>query len=192
MGKLILVRHGESAGNVLRVFTTDPVGLPLTELGRVQAREAAIQIRRRFKPVSVITSHYDRARHTGETIATELSLPVFVHHKLYERDMGELRGQPYDSMQGEAGFDPARRWRWKPPGGESLEQVRARAGAAIDELALAYPEEDLVIVSHGGVMVSLWAHVTGRWEDAHVPPNCGIVLVEHESGHFRHPVVIAD
>jgi len=192
MGKLILVRHGESAGNVLRVFTTDPVGLPLTEFGRAQAREAADRIRRRFKPVKVITSHYDRARHTGQTIAAELSRPVFVHEQLYERDMGELRGKPYDSMLGEAGFDPAHRWHWKPPGGESLEQVRVRAGAAIDELALAHPEDDLVIVSHGGVMVSLWAHVTGRWEDAHVPPNCGIVLVEHQSGHFSHPVVISD
>jgi probable phosphoglycerate mutase len=192
MGRLILVRHGESAGNVRRIFTTDPVGLPLTELGRAQAREAAVRIRRRFSPARVITSHYDRARHTGETIATELSLPVFVHCKLYERDMGELRGQPYDTMLGEVGRDPARTWRWKPPGGESLEEVRARAGAAIDELALAHPDDDLVIVSHGGVMVSLWAHVTGRWDDAHVPPNCGIVLVEHEFGRFRHPVVVAD
>ena len=30
-------------------------------------------------------------------------------------------------------------------------------------------------------MMALWAHVTGVWDDAHVPPNCGIILIEHHS-----------
>jgi broad specificity phosphatase PhoE len=47
-----------------------------------------------------------------------------------------------------------------------------------------------VIVSHGGVMRAVWAHVTGKWEDAHVPPNCGIVVIEHRNGRYGHPVVL--
>jgi broad specificity phosphatase PhoE len=46
-----------------------------------------------------------------------------------------------------------------------------------------------VIVSHGGVMRAVWAHVTGKWENAHVPPNCGIVVIEHHGGHYRAPEV---
>ena len=41
MGKLILVRHGESVGNRERIFTTTPVELALTDIGREQARQAA-------------------------------------------------------------------------------------------------------------------------------------------------------
>ena len=40
MGKLILVRHGESEGNALRRFTDSPE-VNITELGRRQALEAA-------------------------------------------------------------------------------------------------------------------------------------------------------
>jgi hypothetical protein len=39
-------------------------------------------------------------------------------------------------------------------------------------------------------MRAVWAHVTGSWENAHVPPNCGIVVIEHAAGRYRHPEVV--
>jgi broad specificity phosphatase PhoE len=42
-------------------------------------------------------------------------------------------------------------------------------------------------VSHGGVMMSLWAHLMGNWESAHLPPNCGIVLIDHEPERIHPP-----
>jgi hypothetical protein len=39
-------------------------------------------------------------------------------------------------------------------------------------------------------MRSVWAHVTGQWENAHVPPNCGIVVIEHQGGRYREPEVV--
>ena len=47
-----------------------------------------------------------------------------------------------------------------------------------------------MVVSHGGVMRAVWAHVTGKWENAHVPPNCGIVVIEHQGGRYREPEVV--
>jgi broad specificity phosphatase PhoE len=79
-----------------------------------------------------------------------------------------------------------------PPGGESYEHVRDRVGPILDEIVGRFPHDDVVVVSHGGVMVSMWAHITGRWEDAHVPPNCGIVLVEHREGRYMPPRVIGN
>jgi hypothetical protein len=32
--------------------------------------------------------------------------------------------------------------------------------------------------------------VTGTWEDAHVPPNCGIVVIEHHGGRYGEPEVV--
>ncbi len=191
-GKLILVRHGESEGNALRVFTTTPVTLPLTDIGRSQAREAAARIRRRFQPSRVITSPYDRARHTGGIIAAELGLPVLIEEKLHEREMGKLRGEPYDIVWEDPDLDPERHWLWRPLGGESLEEVRARVAPVLDRLAMTYPADELVIVSHGGVMAALWAHVTGSWEGARVVPNAGIILVEHIGGRYTAPAFISD
>jgi hypothetical protein len=39
-------------------------------------------------------------------------------------------------------------------------------------------------------MASLWAYVTGTWEDVYVPPNCGIVLIEHTPEGYSQPRVI--
>jgi hypothetical protein len=41
-------------------------------------------------------------------------------------------------------------------------------------------------------MACLWACVVGDWQDAHAPPNCGIVLVEHTSQGYSPPRVIDD
>jgi len=38
----------------------------------------------------------------------------------------------------------------------------------------------------------LWAHVTGRWDNLHVPPNCGIVVIEHGSRGYSQPQVLGD
>ncbi len=190
MGKLILIRHGESEGNRDRRFTISPEA-PITELGRRQACEAALRIKERFRPVLVIASSYRRARETGEIIAAQLNLPIETTPRLREQSLGELAGKPYEAVGEDPAFDPMRSWLWRPPGGESHVDVRTRVAPVLDEIARRYADQEVVVVSHGGVMRSLWAHVTGSWEDAPIPPNCGIVLVEHAAGSYRQPVVIA-
>jgi probable phosphoglycerate mutase len=192
MAKLILVRHGESEGNVTRIFTTTPMTLALTELGRKQAREAASAIHAISEPRIVIASPYVRARDTGAIIAEELKLPFEVREGLHERETGEYAGKPYESIFEAEGYDPAQPWVWVPPGGESYEHVRDRVGPILDELVARFPLNDVVIVSHGGVMIAMWAHMTGRWEDAHVPSNCGMILVEHREGRYQRLQVIGD
>ncbi|MBF6559587.1 MAG: histidine phosphatase family protein [Candidatus Binataceae bacterium] len=195
MGKLIMVRHGESEGNRDRRFTISPE-VPLTELGREQARAAAARIARRFAPVRVISSPFRRARQTSEIIAGELGLPIEVVHDLHERDLGALKGESYDLLRElvkqDPRYDPTRGWLWRPERGESYEDVRRRVAAAIEDLRARYPAEELVVVSHGGVMLSMWAHVMGKWEKAHLPANCEIVLIEHEADRFHPPLIVHD
>lgn len=191
MGKLILVRHGESVGNRDRIFSHGPSELPLTDLGREQAREAAHKIAASFRPQIIVTSPYLRARLTGQIIADILELPVEVEDLIHERDIGHLIGKSYDVVMDDPSYDPERPWLWRPPGGESFEDVRARVGPAFDKLAQKYVGREIVVVSHGGVMMSAWAHVTGSWQGARIPPNCGIVLVEHEFPRYDSPRIIA-
>ena len=195
LGRLIMVRHGESEGNRDRRFTLSPE-VPLTELGRQQAREAAQRIAKRFTPDRIISSPYRRARQTSDIIAGELGLSIEVVHDLHERELGVLKGQSYDLLRDlagqDSGYDPKRGWLWRPEGGESYEDVRRRVSIAIDEIRERYPDQELVVVSHGGVMLSMWAHLTGVWETAHMPGNCGIVLVEHEAARVHPPKLITD
>ena len=189
MGKLILVRHGQSEGNRIRHFTNSP-DAAITELGRRQALEAALRIKTSFRPHRVIASPYFRARETARIIAEQFNLLVEIEDDFREQNLGAVAGKPYEVVRDDPSFDPARSWQWRPPGGESHEDVRIRSAPALDRIALAHPEADVVIVSHGGVMRALWAHVTGVWDGAHIPANCGIIVVEHEAGRFGAPVVI--
>ncbi|MDO8432931.1 MAG: histidine phosphatase family protein [Candidatus Binatus sp.] len=189
MGKLIMVRHGESEGNAIRRFTTSGEA-QITELGRRQAHEAAQKIKLMFRPTLVIASTYLRARETGRIIAEELQIPIELEHELREQSLGELAGRPYESVQEDPTFDPKQSWLWRPAGGESHIEVRARVAPVLDRIVAKHPHDELVIVSHGGVMRCTWAHVTGKWEDAHVPPNCGIVLIEHREGEYLSPRVV--
>ena len=189
MGKLIMVRHGESEGNAIRRFTTSGEA-KITELGRRQALEAALRIKLKFQPALVIASTFARARETGLIIAAELRIPIEYEAEFREQSLGDLAGLPYESVANDPTFDPKRSWVWRAPGGESHEDVLRRVAPVLDRVARQYPSDEIVIVSHGGVMRSVWAHVTGKWENAHVPPNCGIVLIEHQGGRYRDPEVV--
>jgi len=192
MGKLILVRHGETLGNRDRIFSINPVDLPLTELGYRQAREVADDIKARFQAELIVASPFIRAHETGRVIAEALGLPLTIEPQLYERDVGSFKGQSYDEPQRAPGYDRARPWEWRPPGGESYEDVRARVGPILDRLAREHPLRDVVVVSHGGVMQALQAHVTDDWLNLHAPPNCGIIVIEHDTSGYRSPLIIGE
>jgi len=192
-GKFIMVRHGESEGNRERRFTiSSEVGL--TELGVEQAQQVAQRIGQLFKPQIVVSSPFKRARQTSEIIARELKLEIETVYDLHERDLGCLKGHSYDDLRAlvvkDPSYDPAHGWSWKPEGGESYEDVRERVVSAVEQLLQRYPHDEIVIVSHGGVMLSVWAHITGQWHGAHLPPNCGIVLIEHDGRRMQEPKIV--
>jgi len=191
MGRLVLIRHGESEGNRDRIFTHTPE-VPLTDAGHAQVRAAAEWVAARYRPVAVVSSPFLRARQTAAILAERLALAVRVEKDLREQSFGELAGQPYAALRDSSDYDPARYWLWRPPGGETLLEVAARAGAALDRVAAGAAGNDVVVVSHGGVMMALWWHVTGEWRTGKVARNAGLVVVEHEAGRWRGATVIED
>lgn len=182
-GRILLVRHGESTGNVSRQFSRDS-SIDLTERGVAQARETGRHIFREFTPTRLVASPYYRARRTAALIAEALTgeFEIQIEDDLRERSIGALAGEPYGAMAAHPDYDAERYWAWRPPEGESLEDVQVRAGSVLEKVAAAYPEEDVVLVSHGGTMLALCAHVEGSFERPRVAGNCEVVVVEHSGG----------
>ncbi len=195
MGRLILVRHGESEANRDGCFTAHDE-VPLTEQGMQQASRQAARIAELYAPVAVAASKFLRARQTAGIIAEQLHLPVEVLPDLHERDFGCLRGAPYDALramiESDPSYDSKQDWLWAPQGGESRDDVRKRVVPAFQAIANRHPDGDVVVVSHGVVMLALWAYLTGTWTDAHLPPNCGIILVKHDRGQLGTPTAVSD
>jgi broad specificity phosphatase PhoE len=160
--QIILVRHGETEANVRGCFA-DSDDIPLTEAGRIQSGDLARRLSREFCPQVVVSSTFLRARQTSGIIADELGLETEAIAGIQERNFGCLRGLPYERL---GVSDP----QWSPEGGESLNDVRRRAIEAIESLRDRYPDEEIVMVTHGGVIQAVCGH-------ASVPPNCGLVIV---------------
>jgi len=190
-GRVLLVRHGESEGNRARTFTASPE-VPLTELGREQARNAAVRIAEICRPARLVSSPYARARQTAEIVAAHLRLPVEVDDSWREQDLGRLAGRPYDEARRDPTFDKHRPWQWRPPDGESVADVRRRVAPALDRLIEQTAGTDVVVVTHAGVMKALWAHAAGTWVRAPVPANGGIMIIEHAGGVPKSPRLAGD
>lgn len=83
-GRLVLLRHGQSYGNVERRLDTLPPGTALTPLGRDQARAFARSGCRR--PALLAHSVAIRAYQTAAVVAAELTwwptrLPAFTRYR---------------------------------------------------------------------------------------------------------------
>lgn len=184
-GGLLLVRHGESEGNAARTFTASPE-VPITELGRSQARRAGELILERFSPARLVASSFRRAIQTAELIGEVIGLELEIEPDVREQHLGELQGRPYESARdGWAGPIQA----WRPPGGETLLEVQTRAIAVLDRLVAQHPEEQVVVVTHGGTTRAVWAYARD-WESSVSVPNGGLVWLPHRDGRIGSPELI--
>jgi broad specificity phosphatase PhoE len=183
MARLILIRHGESVANAERRFTVGPHE-PLTPRGREEARAIAQVVSERFDPAALYASPFVRALETAEHLARTLGLVTRVIDELREQDFGALRGRSYAEYTVDPSARGIGRWSHRPPEGETLEEVALRAGPALDAIAGAHPGEDVLVVSHGGVMAALRGFAAGHFGDAPVPTaNCaGYLLVRTTAG----------
>ena len=94
IGRLILVRHGQSHSNVARRLDTRPPGAELTDLGREQAREFA---RTRPRPPGLLLhSIAHRAAQTAVEIGAEWSRPTIEVEGIHEVQAGDLEDRDDD------------------------------------------------------------------------------------------------
>ena len=95
MTTIYIARHGQNEDNV-RGILNGHRDLPLTDLGRQQARQLARHIKDRELVFDAVhASPLDRAFETAAIVATALGLaePI-VHDDLIERDFGIMTGKP--------------------------------------------------------------------------------------------------
>ncbi len=154
MARVYLVRHGQTTWNAERRYQ-GRMDSPLTELGRNQMRRLAAALA--FEPVrAVYTSPLGRCRWGAEHIAAQHGLVPIVEPDFAELDHGILDGLRVDEMEEQLGALVRQWWenpaRVRLPGGETLEQARARAYGAFLRVVERHPGDTVVVVAHGGVI----------------------------------------
>jgi len=162
--RLLLARHGESVWNAERRFQGN-TDVELSARGRAQA-EALGRALRSHRVAAAYVSPFRRARETAELALRESGVPLTVIEELRELSLGRWEGCTVDEIRAQAG-DPYRAWLrapqdCPPPGGEPLPVVSARVRAAVDRIAADHADgEDVLIVSHGGVISVYACHLLG-------------------------------
>lgn len=156
--KLVLVRHGETEGNVARILDTQVPGLPLTERGVAQAKAFGATLIR--PPRVLVSSEALRARQTASHIEAATGTTAQVLDHLYEVQVGELHGRS-DRAAHELFQQIYRGWHLgeldtRTPGGESGREVLDRFVPILATLRERYftgdEDGDVVVVNHGAAM----------------------------------------
>ncbi len=146
---------------------------PLSDLGRQQATEAAA----RLEPTGMVaTSTLQRARASAAIIAQAWGCdPPILVPELIERDVREFSGLTRNQIEERyPGYLETGR---RPPGWEDDEALSARIMAGLGRLATVIGPRSAIVVTHGGVIHCLEAHLgcangrvpnmSGRWVTAH-------------------------
>jgi len=163
MTQIILVRHGQTPWNKDKIFRGS-VDIPLNDQGREEARLAGEWLKGETIHAAY-TSPLSRSRETAAAIARHHGLEVSDLPGLSDLCYGDWQGLPLTEVKVKYA-DLYRQWETAPhtvrfPGGETLDEVKARALAAVMEAVKRHPGECVLLSAHRAVNKVLIAAFIG-------------------------------
>ncbi|MDA8512743.1 adenosylcobalamin/alpha-ribazole phosphatase [Citrobacter sp. Igbk 14] len=159
--RLWLVRHGETEANVAGLYSGH-APTPLTERGIAQAQSLS-GLLRNVPFNNVLCSELERARHTTQLILAEREVPVRVMPELNEMFFGDWEMRHHRDLAREDAENYAV-WcnDWQnatPTNGEGFQAFSQRVERFIARLADYKDSQNLLVVSHQGVLSVLVARL---------------------------------
>jgi broad specificity phosphatase PhoE len=206
----VLVRHGESAGNVARDLAEGSgellidlavrdMDVPLSDRGRSQAEAVGRWLgeQGRSRPAIVVASPYERAHQTASlaVAASGTAIPIVLDERLREREFGILDRLTHAGVaarfpeQAEARARVGKFYH-RPPGGESWCDVALRVRSALDTVSREHAGEHVCVVAHQ-VVVLMFCYVLQSLSEREVLDldrgadlaNCSITSFVRRRGH---------
>jgi probable phosphoglycerate mutase len=187
---LIVIRHGETPWNREKRMqgTTDT---PLSDIGRAQARALGRRLAGRGF-AALYTSDLARARDTARAIAEHAGRGFVTDPRLQERRFGIFEGLTAGEIEERFPEEHARFVSRDPdyevPGGECARRFSERCLGCLSEIAGRHRGEEIVVVTHGLVLDSLYraAQGLGLGERRPVPLiNASLNFFDHGAGRWH-------
>jgi broad specificity phosphatase PhoE len=189
MTSIYLVRHGQTAWNKEEIFRgrTD---VPLNETGLKQA-ELAGQYFKGMEIHAIYSSPLSRAWQTAQKIAQIQTVKVEPLEGILDMSFGDWEGHAHQEIR-KMDNETYRQWVESPhlvklPGGESLDDVRGRTMAALEEVLRKHSEKTIVLVSHRVVCKVMICAILGLdnshfWQIAQ--DTTAINLIQYKKGKY--------
>ena len=164
--RILLIRHGQSEGNVKKVFC-GKIDFPLTEKGKEQGAVACEYIYANYKVCAIYASELTRARQTVKRLSELTGIPVSIKPQFNELFGGKWENEtvpyiaehyPEDFKVWEENVGEAR-----PTGGESFKELEDRAFKGLRAVVEECGEKDgvAVVATHGGVIRTIQCLLSG-------------------------------
>jgi broad specificity phosphatase PhoE len=181
---LLLARHGETDWNRER-RAQGHTDIPLNDEGRRQARKLALRLRD-FPIDALLASDLARAAETARIVGEAIGLAPAFSPAWREIGLGALEGREGTHREfGELVTAAARQPAPLAEGAETFTAFEARIVAGYERLARDHAGRTVCVVSHGGTLKTLIAHLVGlpsaRIERLSLRANTGLSVVD-----FRH------
>ncbi|NKX49304.1 histidine phosphatase family protein [Arthrobacter deserti] len=193
--ELILVRHGESEGNVA-ASAAQAAGLeaidvknrdadvPLSGTGQLQAKALRLwwdALSGAEQPDSVWCSPYLRARQTADIAGFGPAPAVRIDERLRDRELGILDTLASAGVEARYPLEPRRRewlgkFYYRPPGGEAWADVALRLRSLLADLDQTEDGRRVVLVCHDAVIWLLRYVCEGLSEQALLDLAAGAVV----------------
>ena len=152
MTRFLLVRHGQSEWNATGRIQGQ-IDIALDEIGQQQAQRVAARLKRE-KIDAIYSSPLLRAKATAEAIAAQVNQPIQLDARLMEYDFGVMSGLTWNELTAHHP-ELASRWLEDPwavavEGSEGRPNFAQRVTAALQEIDSKHPDQQVLIVAHGG------------------------------------------
>jgi 2,3-bisphosphoglycerate-dependent phosphoglycerate mutase len=188
--RFIVVRHGETAWNA-QGRIQGHLDSPLNEEGLAQALLVGERLGHESFD-ALYSSDLGRALQTAQPIADRSSRPVIRDARLRERHLGLFQGltgvECERTYPAEYALFKSREPDHGAPGGETVREIFQRVSNVFAHLAGEHPGQSVVVVTHGGVLDSLYRLVNGvPLEQMRDFPifNASINTVRFDNGRWR-------
>lgn len=185
---LYFVRHGETEENVKKTYygSTD---VSLNQKGLKQAQKLQDKLNN-IKFDKIYCSERLRARETAEIIAQTSQLSINYDGRINEMDFGIFEGKTYEEIKS-LYPEECSQWekQWKefcPKGGESYLMFYDRVKMFMEEIK-KLPMENVLIVTHGGVIRSVYAYILNENMDFYwkfASKNADLSIIKYKYGDF--------
>ncbi len=162
MARILVVRHGQTHGNVEGLFCGQ-TETALTSVGIAQAQALG----RKLADTRIDAAYASDLSRAGDTAAHILAAhpaapELRIDPRLREMHYGEWESLPSKTLRARhpelvRDFLSARSH--SAPGGETIVEIRSRMAAAVRDAAAAHPDGNILVVSHGQAIMALLAEL---------------------------------
>jgi broad specificity phosphatase PhoE len=205
-GRLVLVRHAESVGNVadnqarragaarLDLDLRD-ADVPLSDKGHEQAAALGRHVAAlgpTAKPTFVVSSPYRRSADTARTAlaATSSTVDIVLDERLRERELGAFDGLTGVGIREEYPDEAARRDRlgkfyYRPPGGESWCDVVLRVRSFLRDVGSCPAPDRVWVFTHQAVVTCFRYVLEGLTEEQLLAVDRDVVMANGATTTYR-------